>query len=142
MNTLSKETTGAFFQASGQDNTLEGYAALQAHWSSLVNSPAAAKLGPEHHLLYQALRGKDWRKAFAPITNSRKLANGAFYNWGLQHALRGIHSQHTQDKLLAPFGNLINEQVLQQVRGLLPKRVLGFEVPQAYERSEEVSGHD
>jgi hypothetical protein len=130
MNTLPKTITRSFFQSD------EGYQALERHWSALVSSEARSTLGPEHHLLYQALRGKDWRKAFAPITNRTRLANGAFYDWGLQHALRRIHSEWAQAKLLLPFGELIDGETLHKVRAVLPNRVAGFEVAEAYELSQ------
>lgn len=131
-NTLSKEVTRAFF---GSD---EGYHALERHWSALVNSPIGKTLGPEHHLLYQALRGKDWRQGFAPITNQRKRDNGAFYNWGLCRALRRLHADSAKEKLLAPFAALIESgalsaEVLQKVRAVLPRSVRDFEVAPAYE---------
>jgi hypothetical protein len=70
MNTLSRTLTAQFF------NTQKDYNALKAHWSKLVNSPRKKELRPEHHLLYSALLGRDWRKGFSPITNKVKLANG------------------------------------------------------------------
>ncbi len=130
-NTLAKEATRAFF---GGD---EGFYALERHWSALVNSPARKTLGPQHHLLYQVLRGKDWRKGFAPITNQRKLANGAFHDWGLHHALRRLHAAGAQEKLLAPFAALIQSgaldaEALQKARAVLPSTVPGFEIAPAY----------
>ena len=131
-NTLSKEVTRTFF------NSDEGYHALERHWSALVNSPLGKTLGPEHHLLYQSLRGKDWRKGFAPILNQGKRDNGAFYDWGLCHALRRLHAASAQEKLLAPFAVVIDSgaldaQALQKVRAVLPKSVHSFEVAPAYE---------
>ena len=127
MDTLAKRETRSFF---GSD---EGYTALERHWSALVNSPARKTLGPEHYLLYQALRGKDWRRGFTPITNRRKLENGAFYDWGLNHALRRLHSEWAREKLLKPFARVVNAETLQKVRAVLPKRLNSFEVAQAYE---------
>ena len=133
-NTLTREVTRTFF---GSD---EGYYALERYWSALVNSPARKTLGSEQHLLYQSLRGKDWRKGFAPITNGGKRDNGAFYDWGLCHALRRLHSASAQEDLLAPFAVLIDSglldaQVLEKVRSVLPRSVPDFEVASAYEVS-------
>lgn len=130
-NTLAKEATRAFF------NSDEGYDALKRHWSALVNSPARKTLGPEHHLLYQSLRGKDWRRGFAPIGNEGKLQNGAFYDWGLCHALRRLHADSAQEDLLAPFAALVENGVLdaealQKVRTVLPRSVRPFEIASAY----------
>jgi hypothetical protein len=134
MNTLPKEITRSYFKSD------EGYLALERHWSSLVNSEARSTLGPEHYLLYQALRGKDWRKAFTPITNQKKLANGAFYDWGLQHALRRIHSHWAQEELLKPFAGLIDAGIFEvdafkKLSAMLPRSIAGFEVAEAYEVS-------
>ena len=46
-----------------------------------MNSDRKRDLAAEHHLLYLALLGKDWRAGFTPITNQRKLDNGAFHGW-------------------------------------------------------------
>ena len=127
MNTLTKRETRSFF---GSD---EGYTALERHWRALVNSPVKKTLGPEHYLLYQALRGKDWRRGFTPITNRRKLENGAFYNWGLNHALRRLHSAWAEEKLLKPFAEVVGVETLQMMRAMLPKHLDSFEVAQAYE---------
>ena len=130
--TLTKEVTRTFF---GND---EGYHALERHWSALVNSPARKTLGPEHYLLYQVLRGKDWRKGFTTITNESKLNNGAFYDWGLCHALRRLHATRAREELLAPFAGLIDSgfikaDALQKVKAFLPRSVSKFEIAQAYE---------
>ena len=127
MNVLNQEVTRTFFADEA------GYAALEKHWSALVNSSDCKKLGPAHYLLYQALRGKDWRKGFAPIANQRKLENGAFYNWGLYHALRWLHSSWGEEQLLEPFGGVIDLSMLEKVRSVLPKKISDFEIPQAYE---------
>lgn len=132
MNKLTKEETRLFF---GSD---QGYTALERHWSGLVSGAVRKTLGPEHYLLYQALRGKDWRKGFAPITNQRKLDNGAFYDWGLYHALRRLHSERAQEKLLAPFADVVGVEMLQRVRRVLPKQLEGFVLARAY----EVPDHD
>jgi hypothetical protein len=133
METLSQKETRAFF---GSD---EGYTALERHWSALVNSPDRKSLRPEHYLLYQALRGKDWRKGFAPLTNPCKLQNGAFYNWGLYHALRRLHSSWAQEKLLEPFHRVVDVETLEKVRAVLPKQLRSFEIAQAYEVTQDVS---
>ena len=127
LDALTEDMTRSFFGSN------EGYVALERHWSALVNSPARKQLGPEHYLLYQALRGKDWRKGFTPITDHRKMDNGGFYDWGLYHALRRLHSEWAQEKLLQPFAEVVDAETLQKVRAMLPRHVNSFEVPQAYE---------
>ncbi len=96
---------------------------LRDHWRALVCSEARHRLRPEHFLLYQALRGKDWRTSFAPITNTRKLDNGGFWAWGRLRALAAIHSSVHEENLLQPFGGLVTAEILEQVRTRLPRRV-------------------
>ena len=116
MNTLSRAITAQFF-ANPAD-----YQSLKAHWRHLLTSDRKSSLTAAHHLLYLALIGKDWRPAFTPITNSRKLANGSFFGWGLFQALQAINSQVAEKDLLAPFEGLITLQMLELVR----KTINGF----------------
>jgi hypothetical protein len=74
MNTLSRAITARFFPQP------DSYNALRKKWSDLINSERRHELTSAHHLLYLALIGKDWRKAFTTISNQRKLDNGAFWN--------------------------------------------------------------
>ena len=119
MNTLSRAITAQFFTAP------ESYKALQTHWSNLMRSEGKRELTAVHHLLYLALRGKDWRKAFTPITNPRKLDNGAFFGWGLFNALRSLHYGRQED-LLAPFEGLVTPEMLQLVRNFVPSNAGNF----------------
>jgi hypothetical protein len=64
--------------------------------------------------------GKDWRKAFTPPTNQRKLDNGAFWGWGMLRALTTIQLKFKEEELLAPFEGLITSQMLDDLRSLLP----------------------
>jgi hypothetical protein len=114
MNTLSRAMTARFFP------NPDSYNALRKHWSDFINSEHKHELSAAHHLLYLALLGKDWRKAFTPITNQRKLDNGAFWDWGMFHALRTIQYNFKDEELLAPFEGLINRQMLSELRNLLP----------------------
>jgi hypothetical protein len=86
-----------------------------------MNSDRKHTLTAAHHLLYLALLGKDWRKAFTPPTNARKLANGAFYDWALLRALGTLHSQAHEVELLAPFEGLVTPTMLQTLRRLVGK---------------------
>lgn len=116
MNTLSKDRTGLIFGEAADTQ----FAALERHWKNLTNGPERIALRAEHHLLYAALRGKDWRRGFAPITNRRKLDNGGFYGWGAVIALSRIHYSAAAE-LLAPFEGVIDPGVLQRLRAVLPK---------------------
>ena len=97
MNTLPRAIAAQIL------NDSETYAALRAHWSGLIQSDRKHALTVAHHLLYLAFLGKDWRKAFTPPTNRRKLENGAFEGWVLFRALRAIHSVVASPELLAPM---------------------------------------
>lgn len=114
MNTLSRAITARFFP------NPDSYNALRKHWSSLINSKRKHELTAAHHLLYLALLGKDWRKAFTPPTNRRKLANGAFLGWRMLRALATIQLNFKEDELLALFEGLITSQMLDDLRRLLP----------------------
>jgi hypothetical protein len=114
MNTLSRAITARFFPNS------ESYNAFRAHWSALINSGRKHELTAAHHLLYLALIGKDWRKAFTPLTNRRKLENGAFWGWKMFLAVYILHSKFNEQELLAPFDGLITPEILQDLRSFLP----------------------
>jgi len=131
MNTLNKERTRPILGAE------EIFAALERQWKIVVNGPQKHALGPEHHLLYAALRGKDWRRGFAPITNRRKLDNGAFHGWGALVALRRIHFGD-EAELLAPLDGVIDGATLQRLRAVLPKWSNSFAI-EAYLGE---AGHD
>jgi len=116
MNTLSRAITARFFP------TPDSYNALRKHWSDLINSERRSELTAAHHLLYLALMGKDWRKAFTPITNQRKLDNGAFWDWELFRAIFKLHNKYSEDELLALFDGLITTDMLAELRQVLPYR--------------------
>ena len=113
MNTLPRAITAQIF------TTPDSYNALQHHWSSLIRSERRHELSAAHHLLYLALRGKDWRKAFTCPSNPVKLANGAFLGWVLFRARDMIYSKWREAELLAPFDGLVTPVMLAQVRTLL-----------------------
>jgi hypothetical protein len=114
MNTLPRAITARFFSQP------EDYQTLKAHWKALHHSEQRQELTAAHHLLYLALLGKDWRKAFTPLTNQRKLENGAFGGWGLFQALSILHSHRAEEALLAPFAGLVTPAMLQLIRELVP----------------------
>ena len=114
MNTLSRAITARFFPHP------DSYNALRQGWSDLINSDRRHELSAAHHLLYLALMGKDWRKAFTPPSNQRKLNNGAFWSWGMFRALETIHRKYKEEELLSPFAGLITPQMLNELRSRLP----------------------
>jgi hypothetical protein len=95
------------------------YHALRRRWSALMRSTDRQDLAAEHHLLYLALIGKDWRKGFTCPTNARKLENGAFYGWALFHALAIFHSSFCDQALIAPFDGIVTAEMLRRVRQLV-----------------------
>jgi hypothetical protein len=113
MNTLPRAITARFF-------TFAEYLKLRQLWSRLMNSERKHELSAAHHLLYLALIGKDWRKGFAPVTNPRKLANGAFQSWMLFRALNRLHMRFWEEQLLAPFDETVTPQMLAIMRELIP----------------------
>ena len=83
-------------------------------------------LHPAHYLLYLALLGKDWRRAFTPITNTTRLANGGLHDWGFFRALNRLHGNHWSSELLASITQRISngkagaEQAYKTVSTLAP----------------------
>ncbi len=114
MNTLSRAQTGALTPTSAED--------LRSHWRALLGTPRRHTLSATHHLMYQALLGRDWRRGFTPPTNTRKLANGGFADWGLFHALLGLHHQGREAEALAPFDGRVDHATLIALRRLIPIR--------------------
>jgi hypothetical protein len=115
MKTLSKEITATFFSST------EGYAQLMTRWSRTMQDRAARKrLTAAHHLLYLILRGKNWQKAFAPVTNPTKLEHGGFYNWKARSAVMALHCDGNRKELLAPFADLIRAEALCAIRQRVP----------------------
>jgi hypothetical protein len=115
MHTLPRAVTAQFF------TNPSAYAALRAHWRTLMTSDRRHTLAAEHHLLYLALIGKDWRTGFTPITNPRKLANGAFVSWSPFRALSALHSPWHESALLAPFDGHVTGAMLAQLRPSIPR---------------------
>jgi hypothetical protein len=118
MNTLSRALTARIFSSETD------YQALCGHWRGLVNSPRRFELNSAHHLLYQALLGRDWRKGFTLPTNPLKLANGAFDSWGLFRAWMLLHREAYAVELLEPFGDLVTLPMLRQIQMLLPWKLV------------------
>ena len=115
MHTLPRAVTAQFFVDPS------AYAALRAHWRTLMTSDRRHTLAAEHHLLYLVLIGKDWRTGFTPITNPCKLANGAFMGWSPFRALSVLHSPWHEQSLLAPFNGHVTSTMLAQLRPYIPR---------------------
>ena len=115
MHTLSRAITARIL------NDTHNYIALRHQWRTLVNSERKHELSAAHHVLYLMLIGKDWRKAFTPPTNRRKLENGAFQGWILFRALNQLQMKTCEAELLAPFDGVVTSEMLQALRGLMPR---------------------
>ena len=116
MNTLSKKITATFF------TNADGYNALTARWSELMNDKEVRKnLTAAHHLLYLALRGKNWQKGFTVVTNTKALENGAWPAYSASCALRTVKSKGCEARMLAPFAGLVTSEMLASVREWLPE---------------------
>jgi hypothetical protein len=115
MQTLNKRITATFYKDS------EGYAAMQANWSCLMRNPEQRKsLTAAHHLLYLILRGKNWQKAFTPMTNAVKIRNGGLSGSGGRRALRQLHSTACMEELLKPFADYLHADTLFAIWKLVP----------------------
>lgn len=69
----------------------EETASLRAAWRALAHS---GKATAGDHLLYAVLSGRDPLRAFAPVTNATKLANGQGARAGLLRALRELQGYY------------------------------------------------
>jgi|SRR5579859_6041229 len=116
MNTLPRAITALVFADS------EHYQKLRHHWRELMRSSRKHELTAAHHLVYVALLGKDWRRAFSPITNRRKLDNGAFHGWTTFKAIEMLHKHSCEADLIAPFDGLVTQPMLQHIRQLVAFR--------------------
>lgn len=105
MKTLGKNTTRNFYINE------DGYDRIRAIWSGIKDKghhPTAAE-----HLLYMAVIGRDFRKAFTPITNFVKITNGLAPLFGAKKALETV--QHWL-QCIAKDGAWWNTPFLQAIR--------------------------
>lgn len=100
------------------------YHAFRAAWkASCRENREKGHLKTEHYALYALLRGRDLKKSFSPITNSRKLENGAAPYGSLNRTLDRIsylmpghtHMNARRDALLSPFGGTVTEDMLKEI---------------------------
>jgi len=84
MKKLNKQITASFYKDP------EGYVGLQEHWSRLMQDKTHRKsLRTAHHLLYLILRGKNWQRAFAPVTNPVQARKRRFLPVGSAEGIAG-----------------------------------------------------
>lgn len=82
-----------------------------------------------HMVMYALLRGRDIRTAFTPITKRSKLENGFYINHGMYWAADSLTSTINPDgwnhqdriaKFLAPFGDVLDKEVLHKLYDDMP----------------------
>lgn len=124
MNTLGKQITRQFFQNES------GFDLLQHDWSlNWENKAFREKLEPIHFFLYQAFRGKDWRKAFTPVTNTNKIEKGGYHPMQVvRDILRELRfvvdyrdPEVYMERILGPLGREVNINSLRSLMKYLPK---------------------
>lgn len=123
MNTLGKAITRQFFVYEA------GYDALQNNWKDNWEERKDI-LSATHFFLYQAFRGKDWRKSFTAATNENKLNNG----YHPMHKVREIIRQlrfiadsprpEVYSYIIEPFGPEVTVYSIKQLVKYLPKEDL------------------
>lgn len=117
MNTLNKKITKLFFH---EEIRHDCYNEVRRVWAELQKNRKEYPLSLKHHILYAILRGKDWRKAFTPISNKVKLANGAGANTSLKNSL---YQLQTHLNTFDDFSPLIDPKTCANlVRALLKER--------------------
>ena len=117
MNTLGKQITRQFF------HNESGFDLLQNDWQrNWQDKSLIEHLQPVHFFLYQAFRGKDWRKAFTAVTNERKIENG----YHPMHAVRQILGElntavrFNNDTIIEPLGPEVTMESLKLLLTYLP----------------------
>lgn len=116
MKTLGKKITQRFFLVE------DGFSLMRKRWSELVNTghkPSSTEL-----LLYMILRGRDYRKAFSPVTNETKLFNGQNPNQGLNSAMGRLRHKKTLEEMVKTlFDGIVSPEVVTDtVRFLTPSK--------------------
>jgi len=108
INTLGRDITSTFFASP------TGYDDLEKMWSERMaaKTPTDSSL----FLLYAILRGKDYRKAFSPVTNPIKLANGQGPHDSLARSMHYIIChRHFGAHLKTAFGHLLSPDALEKI---------------------------
>lgn len=96
--------------------------ALESYWKGGFHKQARLT----HHLLYAMLRGKDWRKAATPPTNTVKVENGALTGWcfwdayAILYTRVGWHHAEPAERLASPWEGTVTQDMLAEIRCRLP----------------------
>lgn len=106
-------------------DTKEAYLAFRQQWSKLA---AEKKLTAAMMVFYNAVRGKDLKRGFTPITNKNKLENGARADWG--HHMAWFNLKYTllpnnkvaekeREAFIAMFDKTIDDEFITKVANYL-----------------------
>jgi len=116
MNTLSKAITGTYFFDEDQEN----YNRLCKRWKELANDKDKKHLLTHRtHILYQVLRGKDWRKSVSISTKPKRLKNGYIPKF-FQVFNRGTSVEYYFERTFAPlFGDLFTLQQIKTAENIM-----------------------
>lgn len=105
MKTLSKQhTKGFFFTDSGREE-------LRKSWSARLKTDKDLN-DPGMHLLYVTILGRDIRKGFTATSNSCKIKNGTYVDFGFRKALKSATSIETLAKFHDKFGGCLRPGTL------------------------------
>jgi len=120
--TLSRKVTATFFKPNPLLDSEALYDRFSRWWSAITNDKQVNKsLTATHFLLAAVLRGKNWQKGFVQVTNRTKLENGMLPSFSANRALRILNSAYCEASVLAPFGGIVDHEMLEQVRLVLAK---------------------
>lgn len=114
MKTLGKKVTKSFFR------TKNGWTNLKKAWVKELKAGSSFTFDPGVHLLYNALRGKDYRKGFTPTTNRKKIINGQYRDSGMMKAVASARLESTKEAVLLIFGKHITREGLESLIAMLP----------------------
>lgn len=120
MDTLPRDTWNSFFESK------EHYLKFRARWAQLNDTSDENRplLAAAYYLLTSALRGRDWRRGFAPVTNQTKLAHGAQPLRAASQALWDCKSPYNRRAgFLAVFDGLVTEEMANAACAWLPDKI-------------------
>lgn len=114
MKTLGKKITKDFFI------TENSWKDIQKDWARELQAKNSMLENPGVHLLYNALRGKDYRKGFTATSNRKKIVNGQYRDLGLMRAIRSARLESTKEAMMFMFGDNISREGLENLISMLP----------------------
>lgn len=118
MRTLGKKVTVNFFT-----NPETGFQDLEKHWSEIMNDKEKRNNVPSHlHLAYAMLRGKDYTKGFAELSEEAgKRRNPPGRDPGLHAAIGNLFS--SRKGTVEFFNGIIKEDAITQLAQMVSNKV-------------------